>query len=137
MAKVFGKRNNNICQKHRFLITSDIDTICDKQSRSIKTFENSWTENAFDKMTYKIYITRLVYYLNKYVNFCSIWSNEASNSSQHNVLSECHHLFYIFNSILQLRTAKLEKIRKNLIFQVYPIKTLNMWYWTICFCIPF
>ena len=67
----------------------------------------------------------MLYFLNNnYANFCPICSNEVSTFSQEYTLSECS------SEILQLKIAKVEKIKKkkknNYIFQVYPIKPHNI-----------
>ena len=83
LANACAKRNNNIYKKtqilHYFWLLGkpEIDTFCDKQSRSIKTFENIWTESSFDKWTFLN---------NNYANFCAIWSNNGSISAQENKL---------------------------------------------------
>ena len=75
-----------------------IDIFCNKQSRSITTFDNFLTESSIEmtwlKMTFIKNITWLLYYLNyQNGNFSPIWSNEVLISSQDNVLSENQHFF--------------------------------------------
>ena len=85
-----------------------IDTFCDKQKFLWKNLLDIIIK-FFLKFELKVHLirwhryiptknlSRLLYYLNnKYGNFCSIWSNEKSISTQDNALSECYHLVYIF-----------------------------------------
>ena len=59
----------------------------DKQSKSIKKFENFSNQSLFEETTHIENVTKLLYYINNnYNNFYPISLNEESNSSPHNGL---------------------------------------------------
>ena len=97
----------------------EIDKFCYKKSRSIKAFENLWTKNFFDKLTYIKNITRLLRYLNyNFGNFSSIWSNEVLIFLQ----EICFKDISTFNTHFFTKVC-LNKWKKIRIFQVYLVKS--------------
>ena len=100
-----------------------IGTFSDKQSRSIKNSENFLTKSTFDEMTYIKNITRLLDTLNnKYDNFCPIWSNDDSISSQENRLEEYYPIF----SLLKFPTMNEQTWENRNNIRIYKFTSSNL-----------